>query len=126
MKFGRAPTTERIRIASVSQLRGDDDRRWNPREDADDPPLGFRVDAPRHDDAVAGAQPEPLDGHAARERVLEGAPFVKPLALPLDASGRELRVLRGPAGRHQGIGHDGAGGDGVIPRMLYFAENAQA
>src|SRR5882762_4110489 len=45
------PTTERIRIASAVKLCGDEDRRRNPREDADDPPLGFRVGAPGHDDA---------------------------------------------------------------------------
>src|SRR2546429_3964061 len=55
-------------------FRSDDNGRRNPRDDGDDPPLGFGVGAPGHDDAVAGAQAQALDGHAARERVLEGVP----------------------------------------------------
>src|SRR2546426_9046612 len=126
MKFGRVPTTERTRIALPGQLLDGEDRDRDRHDEADDPDRMLGIAAARPHDAVSGAQAEPLDGHAARERILEGVPLVQPLALPLDAGARELRVLRGPARRHQRIGHDGAGGDGVIPGMLHFAEYAPA
>src|SRR2546422_11487537 len=91
MKFGRAPTTERTRIALSSQLLDGEDRDRDRHDEADESDRVVGVAAARHDDAVTGAQAEPFDGHAARERVLEGVPLVQPLALPLDASARELR-----------------------------------
>src|SRR5712664_2570559 len=101
MKFGRAPTTERTRIAlMMSQGRDADDRHRDRYKDADDPERAFAVVAARHDDAVARPQPHPLDRQTARKRVLKTAPHVKPFAVPLNLRGREVGILRGPACCH--------------------------
>src|SRR5438105_15940661 len=71
MKFGRGPTTERTRIKSSVNVRGDQDRRGDSREDPDDSEGGLAVVPLGHDDLVARAQSHPVDRRAPRDRVLQ-------------------------------------------------------
>src|SRR2546430_497976 len=125
MKFGRAPATERTRIASRGQLHDAQDRDRDRHEDPYDPDGTFGIIATRRHDAIARAQSHHIYRQAARKRVLETGSHVETLTVPLNLRAGEVCILRGTTGRHQCVGDHGAGEDGVKPGMLHFTEHAE-
>src|SRR5437879_2253194 len=112
--------------ASPMGQRDDGNRRREAGEDADDPPLRFRIAFSRHLNAIAGADAELVQRRAPRDRRLERVPAPQRRVASDGSPPIDAGILGGATREHQRLRQHQVDGNGIESRPRHLADDGHA